>query len=187
MVLLKSYDLENGFTIFTNYQSRKGIEIVSEFFYLFCHFIYTHTFSLFQEDNPNVALLFFWDFLSRQVRVEGRATRVSAHASDEYFGQRPRMSQLSARISAQSQPVDSRDTLMKRQQEESERWANDENIPRPDFWGGIHIIPERFEFWQGQSDRLHDRLVFTRSLTTNGEQNGAEKDTSSWAIQRLQP
>lgn len=132
-----------------------------------------------------MALLFFWDFLSRQIRIEGRAHRVSAQASDEYFGQRPRMSQVSARISAQSQPVDSRDTLLKLQQAESERFANADSIPRPDFWGGFHIIPERFEFWQGQSDRLHDRLVFTRKLEPNGEPTN--KMPTHWAIQRLQP
>lgn len=168
MVLLKSYDPVNGFTIFTNYESRKGSEI---------------------DENPNVALLFFWDFLSRQIRVEGKAKRVPASESDEYFGQRPRASQVSARISAQSQPVDSRDTLLKRQKEEADRWAADEHIPRPDFWGGFHIIPERFEFWQGQSDRLHDRLVFTRSPPpVNGQQevNGGDKE-KEWSVQRLQP
>jgi len=162
MVLLKSYDPVNGFTIFTNYQSRKGSEI---------------------EENPNVALLFYWDYLSRQIRIEGRASKVQSEDSDEYFGKRPRMSQVSARISNQSQPVDSRDTLIKRQQEEAERWSAEATIPRPDFWGGFHIIPERFEFWQGQSDRLHDRLVFTRPEP----KADATDDNDDWCIQRLQP
>ena len=140
-----------------------------------------------QEENPNVALLFFWDVLSRQIRVEGRASRVSPQSSDEYFSQRPRMSQVSARVSAQSRPVDSRDTLLKWQKEEAERWENEPNIPRPEFWGGFHIIPERFEFWQGQSDRLHDRLVFTRKPTTNGLSAKDAKNASIWDIQRLQP
>ena len=110
--------------------------------------------------------------------MEGRAHKVPAQTSDEYFSQRPQMSQVSARISAQSRPIDSRDTLLQRQQQELERFRDEKSIPRPDFWGGYHIVPERFEFWQGQSDRLHDRLVFTR---------GTEQNEVQWSMQRLQP
>lgn len=88
------------------------------------------------------------------------------------------MSQVSARISNQSRPVESRDILVMRQKEEYERFAKEESIPRPDFWGGFHIVPERFEFWQGQSDRLHDRLIFTKTTDEQGVK---------WGFQRLQP
>lgn len=86
------------------------------------------------------------------------------------------MSRISARVSQQSQPIDSRETLVKLQEDEVKRWENVDIIPRPDFWGGFNIVPERFEFWQGQSDRLHDRFVFTKKA-----------GDSKWSYQRLQP
>nr|XP_046910653.1 pyridoxine/pyridoxamine 5'-phosphate oxidase-like isoform X2 [Dermatophagoides farinae] len=139
MVLLKGYDPINGFTIFTNYESRKGMEI---------------------RQNSHVALLFYWNYLSRQIRIEGCARKSSPEESDKYFHSRPRISQISARVSEQSRPIDSRETLIQRQQEEVKKFGDNIVIPRPDFWGGFHIQPERFEFWQGQSDRTHDRFIF---------------------------
>ncbi|KAH9418393.1 hypothetical protein DERP_010262 [Dermatophagoides pteronyssinus] len=139
MVLLKGYDPKNGFTFFTNYESRKGIEI---------------------QENEQVALLFYWNYLSRQIRIEGCAKKSSTEESDKYFQSRPKISQISARISEQSRPIDSRETLIQRQQKELEKFPNNTMIPRPEFWGGFHIQPKRFEFWQGQSDRTHDRFIF---------------------------
>ncbi|XP_027193864.2 pyridoxine/pyridoxamine 5'-phosphate oxidase-like [Dermatophagoides pteronyssinus] len=154
MVLLKGYDPDQGFRIFTNYESRKGFEI---------------------EHNSNVALLFYWEYPQRQIRIEGQAHKVSESISDQYFNARPKLSRISAIVSQQSQKIDSRKTLVKRQEEEEKKWTNCEIIPRPNFWGGYHIIPERFEFWQGQSDRLHDRFIFEKS------------DQKSWFHYRIQP
>lgn len=113
-----------------------------------------------KQQNEQVALLFYWNYLSRQIRIEGRARKSSEEDSDGYFHSRPRISQISARISEQSRPIDSRETLIRRQKEELKKFGDNDYIPRPDFWGGFHIRPERFEFWQGQSDRTHDRFIF---------------------------
>lgn len=169
MVLLKGFELSSGkFTIFTNYQSRKGREIA---------------------ENPNVAMLFYWDFMQRQVRIEGRASKSSTELSEEYFHQRPPGTRISARVSQQSQPVQSRKVLEKLSREETRKWAeSDEHlnyvfIPRPESWGGYVIEPIRFEFWQGQSDRLHDRFQFDK-ITNTSE---TTTTTTTWTVQRLQP
>ncbi|UXI22880.1 excitatory amino acid transporter 3-like [Sarcoptes scabiei] len=156
VVLLKGYDPQNGFCFFTNYGSRKGHEI---------------------QRNPNVALLFYWDNPRRQVRVEGIASKVPDDVSEEYFNKRPKKSRIAARISEQSKPVDSRETLEQRQKDEEEQYKDVEKVPRPNFWGGFYVKPEKFEFWQGQSDRLHDRFVF--------ERDSSSKD--GWFCQRIQP
>jgi len=151
VVLLKALS-DDGFGFFTNYSSRKGEEIAL---------------------NQKVALLFHWPELERQVRIEGAATKTSAKVSDEYFHSRPLESRLSAVISNQSQVVPDREYLEKLW--EGQQYKSVENmIERPSYWGGYRIEPFRIEFWQGRSNRLHDRILFLRK--------GAD-----WVISRLAP
>ena len=151
IVLLKGYD-ERGFVFYTNYEGRKAREI---------------------EANPLCALLFYWGELERQVRIEGRAYRISEEESDAYFLSRPRGSRLAAWASEQSRPVESRSILEERVRALEADYGGRE-VPRPPFWGGYRVEPEVIEFWQGRENRLHDRLVYRR---TKGE----------WRIERLQP
>lgn len=150
-VLLKGFD-EKGFVFYTNYKGRKAAEI---------------------EKNPFAALLIFWKELERQVRIEGKVEKVSLVESDEYFNSRPLESKMSAIVSKQSRVVDSRQQL-------EELWVEflkenyDKDIPRPDYWGGYRVIAEKIEFWQGRPNRLHDRILFSRTET-------------GWKIERLQP
>jgi pyridoxamine 5'-phosphate oxidase len=139
IVLLRGFN-EEGFTFFTNYDSRKASEI---------------------ESNPQASLLFFWAELERQVRIEGAAAKAAAEISDEYFASRPRESQIGAWVSPQSKKIASRESLEKRFIELAEKWEG-KNIERPPNWGGFVIKPEIFEFWQGRESRLHDRLVYTK-------------------------
>lgn len=152
VVLLKQFD-HQGFCFFTNYNSRKAQDL---------------------EFNPNCCLVFFWQTLERQIRIEGRAIRTSASESDHYFASRPRGSRLGALASPQSAVVASRVELDKRLIELEDQYPDD-NIPRPEFWGGYRVVPRVFEFWQGRPNRLHDRLRFTR-----------EQD-NSWRRERLGP
>ena len=124
--------------------------------------------------NPRAALLFYWDPLGRQVRLEGPVERTTAEESAAYVRSRPRSSQLSALASRQSRPVSDRAELEQRVQELTGRYADTE-LPVPDFWGGYRLTPEGFEFWQHRDDRLHDRLLYTR--------DGA----GGWRLQRLSP
>lgn len=139
IVLLRRFSAE-GFTFFTNYDSRKSVEIL---------------------ENPNVSLLFFWAELERQVRMEGAATKASTKVSDEYFAARPRESQIGAWISPQSKEIASRGILEKKYVETAEKWKG-KVIARPPNWGGFVVKPEVFEFWQGRESRLHDRIVYTK-------------------------
>ena len=152
MVLLKCYD-ERGFVFFTNYASRKGLELT---------------------DNPHAALLFYWDAVGRQVRIEGPVQRTSAEETAAYVRSRPRGSQLSALASPQSLTVASRDDLEELVAQLAARY-DDGELPLPETWGGFRVSPQRFEFWQHREDRLHDRLLYTR----DGE--------GGWRIDRLAP
>jgi pyridoxamine 5'-phosphate oxidase len=152
MVLMKGFD-ERGFTFFTNYESRKGRELAQ---------------------NERAALLFHWDALGRQVRIEGAVSRVEPGETAEYVRSRPRQSQLSALASPQSRPVESRAALEAAVVELAARHAGGE-LPLPESWGGYRLKPETFEFWQHRDDRLHDRLAY-RPAPGGG-----------WTIARLAP
>jgi pyridoxamine 5'-phosphate oxidase len=152
MVLIKQAD-ESGFVFFTNYDSRKGGELTS---------------------NPRAALLFHWDQLGRQVRIEGSVRRTSPEESSAYARSRARSSQVSALASQQSRPVQSREALEASVAELAGRYEGAE-LPVSDGWGGFRIVPESFEFWQHREDRLHDRLRYT------------PQPGGGWAIDRLSP
>ena len=139
IVLLKGYD-ERGFVFFTDYRSRKGIEL---------------------EQNPQASLVFFWPELERQVRIIGTVERTSAQESEEYFRTRPRGSRLGAWVSHQSRVIPSRAQLESGLRQVKERFPTDE-VPLPPYWGGYRLRPQEVEFWQGREDRLHDRIRYLR-------------------------
>lgn len=139
IVLLKDADAQ-GFTFFTNYQSRKGRELAA---------------------RPAAALLFFWPELERQIRIEGTITKVDPAVADDYFAKRPRLSRIGAWASPQSEALPDRATLEARFADAEQRFPGDD-VERPPHWGGYRLTPEAFEFWQGRRSRLHDRIVFTR-------------------------
>ena len=149
MVLLKGFD-ERGFVFFTGYESRKGAELTA---------------------NPRAALLFHWDPLGRQVRIEGPVERVAEAESDAYFASRPRGAQISASVSPQSRVVESRAAL---EAAATELEARGGELPRPPAWGGFRLSPETYEFWQHRANRLHDRLRYSR-------------DGAAWKVERLAP
>jgi pyridoxamine 5'-phosphate oxidase len=151
IVLLKGLD-ERGFAFYTNYDGRKAQEIAA---------------------NPRAALVFYWAELERQVRVEGSVERTSAAESDAYFESRPRGSRFGAWTSEQSRVVESRAVLEARMAALEAEYA-DGPVPRPPFWGGFRVRPEVVEFWQGRSNRLHDRLRY-------------RPDGGAWVIERLSP
>ncbi|HUO57990.1 MAG TPA: pyridoxamine 5'-phosphate oxidase [bacterium] len=152
MVLLKALD-NKGFVFFTNYLSRKGKEL---------------------HQNPAACLLFFWPELGRQIRIEGRAQKVTSKESDDYFKTRPLGSQLSAWASHQSQVVPNREVLEKKMRELGKKYHH-RPVPRPPHWGGYRVLPSAIEFWSGRRNRLHDRLVYRR------------KGPGGWKRERLSP
>lgn len=143
VVLLRGFD-EEGFTFFTNYDSRKGLDLA---------------------ENPQASLLFYWAEIERQVRLEGLISKVGEKISDEYFATRPRESQIGAWVSPQSQIIESREVLERRFVELEAEWEGKE-IERPPNWGGFILQPQKFEFWQGRAGRLHDRLVYLKTETS---------------------
>jgi pyridoxamine 5'-phosphate oxidase len=172
MVYLKELD-EHGFVIYSNFgTSRKASDLLS---------------------NPWASLTFWWEGLERQVRVEGKASRMSSEESQKYFDTRARGSRLGAWASRQSQrlePIttdmgqagheeadDGRHQLDQWVKETEEKFKGEDKIPVPEFWGGIKIVPESLEFWQGRESRLHDRFVYTKNADS----------TADWALERLSP
>lgn len=153
IVLLKGIE-EGGFVFYTNYNSRKGKEL---------------------EQNPQAALAFLWHELQRQVRVEGPVRKLSPEASTAYFQSRPKGSQVGAWASPQSTPIASRAVLEKRVEELAGQYAGAESLPRPPHWGGYVLEPTVVEFWQGRSNRLHDRIRYRLD------------ESGSWQVERLAP
>ena len=153
IVLLKEVS-ERGFVFYTNYESQKGRQLIT---------------------NPYAALVFLWDKLERQVRIEGEVEQLSPQESEAYFRSRPRASQLGAWASEQSGVIASREVLEQKLADLQAQYQDDSAIPRPEHWGGFRVIPNRIEFWQGRPSRLHDRLVY------NWQDNG------SWQLTRLAP
>jgi len=151
VLLLKDFD-RNGFVFYTNYESSKGLELAA---------------------NPRASMTFYWPVLERQVRIEGVVEKVSTQLSDEYFASRPLGSRIGAWASPQSRVIDSREVLENAVQQMQDRFG--QQPPRPGHWGGYCLRASRFEFWQGRSDRLHDRLVFVL------------RADNSWRRERLSP
>lgn len=150
-VLLKGVD--QGLVFYTDYRSAKGEDLAT---------------------NPYAEVLFYWRELERQVRISGQVTQVSREESVDYFHSRPTDSQLSAAASHQSQPVTDRAALEQSVQRLQERFGDNSQLPAPEAWGGYRLMPECYEFWQGRSNRLHDRFRYTQS-------------DGGWDITRLQP
>ncbi|XP_071519250.1 pyridoxine/pyridoxamine 5'-phosphate oxidase-like isoform X2 [Panulirus ornatus] len=173
MVLLKGFGKE-GFRFFTNYSSRKGRELT---------------------ENPFASVVFYWSYngedksWSRQVRIEGHVVKLSEEESSEYFHSRPRSSQIGACVSPQSQVIAGRHILTEIDDQLNEEYKDEKKvIPKPESWGGFLIVPEAIEFWQGQTSRIHDRVLFRKpaadevldeSLTKRGE--------DGWVYERLAP
>jgi pyridoxamine 5'-phosphate oxidase len=150
VVLLKFYG-PDGFGFFTNYESKKGRDLAA---------------------NPYAALHFFWPQLDRQAAIYGSVQKTSHEESEKYFTSRPVDSRIAAWASNQSRIIESRAFLEERFREYKEKFGND--VPLPDFWGGFRVTPERFEFWQGRQNRLHDRLVYSL-------------EDDFWKVKRLSP
>ncbi|MGV2830110.1 pyridoxamine 5'-phosphate oxidase [Myxosarcina sp. GI1(2024)] len=153
IVLLKGFSAR-GFVFYTNYQSVKAKQLTA---------------------NPYAALVFLWDKLERQIRIEGEVEKLTAKESDDYFYSRPRASQLGALASNQSEIIANRQVLDENLAALTAKYADATEIPRPSNWGGFRVIPNQIEFWQGRPNRLHDRLLYSRQANGN------------WRIDRLSP
>ncbi len=151
-VLLKGYD-ERGLVLFTNYDSRKGRDVAA---------------------NPYASLVIPWVPLQRQIVVTGEVERTSTAESDAYFASRPHGSQLGAVVSPQSRVIPSREEVDRPWAALAAEYPEGASVPRPEHWGGLRVVPETVEFWQGRRDRLHDRLRYRRS-------------TDGWVVERLAP
>ena len=152
IVLLKGVE-DDKFVFYTNYNSRKGEEMA---------------------ENPNVALTFCWLSMQRQIRIEGKVSKISAETSTAYFQSRPKGSQIGAWTSPQSLVIEDRTILENRKLELEEQYKDADILPRPEHWGGYQVEPTMIEFWQGRTSRLHDRIRFTKVGET-------------WKIERLAP
>ena len=146
IVLLKEF-IDNTFVFFTNYQSKKAKEV---------------------EANPNISLLFFWEQMNRQIRIEGTAKKLSREKNIEYFKTRPRGAQIAAAVSDQSVEIASREVL-EQKFNDLEAEKSDQDLLCPEHWGGYQVIANYFEFWQGRKARLHDRICFSKSSNENWE------------------
>ena len=151
IVLLKGFS-DRGFVFYTNYESQKGQQLIA---------------------NPYAALVFLWDKLERQIRIEGKVEQLKPEESAEYFHSRPKASQLGAWASAQSRVIPNREVLEQKLVELQKNYSN-ATVPLPEHWGGFRVVPNRIEFWQGRPSRLHDRLVYVQA-------------DGSWEIKRLSP
>lgn len=144
----------DGYAFYTNYDSQKGMDL---------------------EVNPYAELLFYWQEQERQIRVSGRVVKISKEESTDYYHKRPRDSQIAAHVSTpQSGVIASRDELQQRFWDYHDTMANQEQLDKPEFWGGYRLVPDYYEFWQGRPNRLHDRLSYT-------------KNDDAWTLQRLMP
>jgi len=170
-VLLKAYGpptdtTKGGFVFYTNYDSRKGKELI---------------------ENPFAALVFYWEPLKRSVRIEGSVEKVTEEESTAYFESRPIGSQIGAAISNQSTKIPDRQFLLDKETQLKEEFK-EKKMEKPSFWGGFRVVPNSFEFWQGQSTRIHDRIVFRRK--TEGEEIDEKltiQGDQDWLIERLSP
>jgi pyridoxamine 5'-phosphate oxidase len=151
-VLLKAFD-ENGFVFFSNYDSNKGKQL---------------------QENPMACLVFFWKELERQIRITGTVSKTSGKESDDYFNSRPEGSRVGAWASPQSHIIASREWLEENEKEFRNKF-NNEKLSRPENWGGYRVMPYVVEFWQGRTNRLHDRIQYT------------QQDNGKWIIERLAP
>lgn len=165
MVLLKGFG-DDGFRFFTHYSSQKGRNIA---------------------ENPKVSMLFYWDSFNRQVRIEGIAQKLPNEVGEDYFKRRPQSSQIGAAISDQSSLIESREALMKRY-DDLKAQLGDAPPPKPDTWGGYIITPERFEFWQGNTNRVHDRIFFRRPVEGETIDPKLTKEAENgWLMERMLP
>jgi len=164
-VLCKGYG-KDGFRFFTHYTSHKGQQLA---------------------ENPNCALTFFWAQFSRSVRIEGVAEKLPFSDADHYFNSRPYQSQIGALCSDQSKPIEGREVLANKERE-LKRQYGEGDVPRPPQWGGYVVVPRSIEFWQGQTDRIHDRIKFRRPI--NGEKPDGiltHEGQDGWIYERLAP